>query len=267
MQESYLMADSKGIIPGDLEDRADYLLRAMKLQEASSDQELNEDIGAWLSLEHLPSWHVACREKAPKKAYGIMADKFGCDVAWIPYFGTRPVRNKVWDLFYSLNGLEGECSTFYDPIRRIGIPVAISYNSGERKWRTAVHELIHAVRMGNNLDFYHGTGKVVSELFAESAVSFPVHDVFLMHPMKAVKWHSRIESANKKLRNCFGAKSDYALIRLDMFDVAYLSREHVDERELVLYFKHKANLDSRYGTADKPKGEIRFRIMCEKLGL
>ena len=141
------------------------------------------------------------------------------------------------------------------------IPAVPIHRCGLNEKNIATHELIHATRKT-----FHGLVEepgIIGELFAESYKIIQIHDLFILHPIETIKARSKISTTRRKLHNCFEDKADYCFIRLKMEEVEHLADSVVDENKVVEYFKDRASNE----TSSHMIGELRFKIICEKLGI
>ncbi len=256
MEECYLHADGKGIFPHDLEDRAEYLIRAMKMQEIYDDPRFKRSILSNLLADYPGQLVKECT--APYKAYDIMASKFGCDVSCTPYFKVGKTK--------FLEDSMGSCGLKHWRIygeNDIIVPyVLITCCVFEQS--TAVHEFIHAVRAEVIDKPYAKKDKVLAELFAEANALVPLHNVFLEYPIHSIRKYSQMAKAHWRLRKAFGDKADYAFIRLkedELDDINSIDNDKVKE-----YFKRRTAYLEREDLISTA-GKLRFQIMCERMGL
>ncbi len=249
MQETYLNLDSHGILPADLESRTEYLIKGNMFLEYNDNVLMKIRNEEYISRS-VKDFNNIKEATASNEVYEFMKQKYDADMRWVPYYVGNNKRS--WALGYCVQKFYG----------KIKLPSVVVGNKSSKS--TNVHEFLHSIR--SQIENYDKKDKVMVEMMAEDNSFLPIHSEFIWHPLQAIKTYVQIMSVKGKFNNCFSAKADYAIVRLTKNEIEELSREDVDEYEVKRYFQERATVSKRCGLPSA-LGELRFSIMCEKLGL
>ncbi len=249
MLKDYLDMDSKGIFPMKLEDMVRYIRRGKGYISAEMKGELK------YIIEQYYTGSSFVEASAPKEAYNYMKELYDCDLSWVPFYKSYKSKSKRLKSVPAKWG--GFCYSF-PSVGKKGFCPSIVLCTDINVNDIAVHEMIHSARRTMiDLDSFMFEEVMAGEcevMYSQGSLLFNYKHSdsrIKEHPMGAYKSLRDIFLAFSKLKDCFSNKADYALIRLRRQEMKHIAK--MGSRDVAEYFKGKADL--------------RFKIMCEKLGL
>jgi len=247
MQEIFLDIDSKGIVPHDTEDKGEYITRGTNLIGLMIKPRLRKDF--FSDVKRCFPQYSMKKISLSEEIYHFLEEKYDANLRWVPCF-----KNDSWKFFSGESTPLRLGTNLRGYLRGYYIPIIVLHKKFNSK-NTLVHELLHSIR--ETFHYSEEEDKIIAELFAESCRKIPLHDVFMNHPVEALKMFFKMKLTHNKLSDCFEDHADYAFIRLKRNEVEYLANRAVNNEGIAEYFKNRAN----------PESSLRFEIMCEKLGL
>lgn len=261
MLEEYLILDRNGIVPTNLDSESSYSIRGHKFLRAKTDnkKEINEKV------IHNYKNHNLYWGKASNLVYEFLDKRIGCDLRWVPVFYAKAHTKGIKSLDENNDrNTIGVCSPAgFNNMNHTFPVIIIDSNLGViEKDRTSVHELIHGVRLQLEDLVLDKRGRVRSEVFADMLRKEKNHNEYNKNPKLAMNSIQKLSNTIDALRDTFGKEAaGYIAVRLKWNDV-----ERIGSMWLFKDYRIKNYLKSRAMKSDDGS-RLRFRIICERLGL
>ncbi|NQU83891.1 MAG: hypothetical protein HQ536_04220 [Parcubacteria group bacterium] len=233
--------DEKGIIPRIRESEEDFLKRGNLIIERSEEFTDEHLIGCSNSMfPDFKFFSFKDRFFFRKISIYYIRKMYGMDLSWVRTLKMKPISfysYLILGICHPLNlNVEGYC--FHCPIIFISLP---NYN-------TIRHELLHAARLVEISKSVIYSSHFEEEIAANS---------YLEYYFFKTDTSKKFLKIREKLQRCFGENHGYVFIRL--------SCEEINDYVLKSSNRFGGNLE-RY-LKEMSKTELRYRIMCQKLGL